>query len=260
MPEQKANSPPAAAFHAAHDRELADALLRAYRAGVFPMAQTRRDGSPGAIRWYSPDPRGVIPLEGAAQRLPRSLAQRVRSERFDIRADTDFEGVIRACAAPRAGEPGTWIDERIVCAYTALHRAGHAHSVEAWLPDGAATGAGRASAGPGASLSGPALVGGLYGVRIGGAFFGESMFCRPGLGGTDASKVCLAHLIHHLRRRGFVLLDTQWCTPHLERFGCVEVPRREYLRRLGDAVDRACAWSPFEPGALVRALRGPGTG
>ncbi len=185
-----------------------DLLLTAYAAGWFPMAV---DG--GEIRWFSPDPRGILPLD--TFHVSSRLARVVRSGRFEVRIDTAFEDVIRACAeAERDGEdPGTWISEDIIESYVALHRAGAAHSVETWR-DGR-------------------LAGGLYGVSLRGAFFGESMFHRE----TDASKVALAALVERLRARGFELLDTQWVTPHLEQFGAIEISRDEYLARLHAALD-----------------------
>jgi leucyl/phenylalanyl-tRNA--protein transferase len=183
-------------------------LVAAYRQGVFPMAI-----EDGAIAWFSPDPRGVIPIE--TFHVSSRLARVVRRGTFAIRIDHDFERVIRACA-DRGDDDGTWISEEIVEAYVELARLGLAHSVEAWR-DGE-------------------LAGGLYGVHLGGAFFGESMFHRV----TDASKVALVALVDRLRARGFTLLDTQWITPHLAQFGAAEIPRREYLRRLADAVARPC--------------------
>ena len=168
----------------------------------------------GEIAWFSPDPRGILPLD--AFQVHARLARVLRQGRFDVVSDRDFEGVMRACAE-RPGE-GTWISDDILEAYTALHRLGLAHSVETWQGD--------------------QLVGGLYGVHLGGAFFGESMFHRV----TDASKVALAFLVDRLRRRGFLLLDIQWVTPHLEQFGAVEIPKREYLARLKRAVARECRW------------------
>lgn len=184
-------------------------LIRAYREGIFPMAV---EG--GEIAWFSPDPRGIIPLE-AFHRSAR-LARVIRSGRFETAVDRDFEGVMRACAL-RPGE-GTWISEEIVQSYVTLHRLGIAHSVEVWRED--------------------RLVGGLYGVHLGGAFFGESMFHRE----TDASKVALAELVDRLTRRGFRLLDVQWLTPHLAQFGAVEIPRRQYLVRLRQALEVECAF------------------
>ena len=199
-----------------------DRLLAAYRRGWFPMA----DPLTRAIEWFNPDPRAIFPLESPdAFHVPASLGREVRQGRFEIRCDTSFEQVVRACASPRGEEDLTWIDQRIVDAYTRLRRIGHAHSVEAWCE-------GR-------------LVGGLYGVHVGGAFMGESMFSDAGLGGTNASKVCLVHLVRWLRHRGFGLLDTQFHTPHLARFGCVEVPREEYLLLLAEAVDRDVGWGSF---------------
>jgi leucyl/phenylalanyl-tRNA--protein transferase len=166
----------------------------------------------GEIRWFSPDPRGIIPLD--TFHIPRRLARVVRHGGFEIVIDRDFETVIRACAeADRDPEDaGTWIDAEILDSYCALHEAGFAHSVEAWQ-DGR-------------------LAGGLYGVALGGAFFGESMFHHV----TDASKVALVALVERLRDRGFTLLDTQWTTEHLEQFGAVEIPRSRYLRLLSQAL------------------------
>lgn len=176
-------------------------LLAAYRSGLFPM---HVDG--GVLAWWSPDPRGVLPLEGL--RVSRSLRRAVA--RFEVSFDRDFVGVVDACADPR--RPHGWINADIRAAYTRLHELGWAHSVEAW-EDGV-------------------LVGGLYGVAIGGFFAGESMFHhRP-----DASKVALVHLVETLRAGGATLLDVQWTTPHLVSLGAVDVPRREYLRRLGEAL------------------------
>lgn len=194
-------------------------LLWAYGRGIFPMA----DPITGEMGWYSPDPRGIIPLAGF--RIPRNLARAVRQGRFSIRSDGAFEVVMRACARPRSQDDLPWIDERLISAYVGLHRLGNAHSVEAWLDR--------------------ELVGGLYGVHIGAAFFGESMFVFPKLGGSNASKICLVHLVDHLRRRGFTLLDTQFVNEHLQQFGCLEIPRAEYLRRLADAIARPVSWDPF---------------
>ena len=183
-----------------------DLLLSAYTSGWFPMAV-----EPGEIRWYSPDPRGIIPLD--AFHVPKRLQRVMRSGRFEVRVNTDFRQVIRECAENRGGDDeGSWIDEEIIESYCALHDEGHAHSVETW--------------------QGARMVGGLYGVAVGGAFFGESMFHRV----SDASKVALAALVERLASRGFVLLDTQWVTEHLEQFGAIEIPRRRYLRMLDAAL------------------------
>jgi len=184
-----------------------DLLVSAYASGWFPMAV---DG--GEIRWYSPDPRAIIPLD--AFHVPSRLARVIRSGAFRIEINRDFDEVIQACAAAdrHDEEPGTWIDRTIMESYCALHRAGLAHSVEAWQDD--------------------RLAGGLYGVALGGAFFGESMFHHV----TDASKVALAALVERLRTRGYRLLDIQWVTPHLERFGAIEIPRRAYLQKLEQAI------------------------
>jgi leucyl/phenylalanyl-tRNA--protein transferase len=181
----------------------AELLLHAYRNGVFPMAI---DG--GEIAWFSPDPRAIIPIDERFH-VPHGLRRTLKRGAFEIRTDTAFERVIRACARRR----DTWISKEIIASYLNLHRLGHAHSVEAWL-DGE-------------------LAGGLYGVALGGAFFGESMYHDV----TDASKVALHALVERLRERGFVLLDTQWTTPHLERFGAHEIPRAAYLELLAPAVE-----------------------
>ena len=182
-------------------------LISAYSSGWFPMAV-----DPGDIRWYSPDPRGVIPLDGF--HVPARLARVIRGGAFQVERDRAFDAVIRACAEAdrHDDDPGTWIDREIVESYTELHRLGFAHSVETWQ-DGR-------------------LAGGLYGVALGGAFFGESMFHRS----TNASKVALVALVEHLRARGFRLLDIQWVTPHLEQFGAVEIPRAVYLEQLEEAL------------------------
>jgi leucyl/phenylalanyl-tRNA--protein transferase len=183
-------------------------LVRAYKQGFFPMGE--EDGS---IAWYWPDPRTIIPLEEF--HVPRRLARTVRRKRFEIAIDRDFEGVMRGCAAREE----TWITDPIVAAYTALHRRGLAHSIEAYK-DGV-------------------LAGGIYGVSLGGAFMGESMFSR----GTDASKVCLVHLVGRLHARGFTLFDVQFLTLHLKRFGAVEIARKDYLQRLRDALCLECRFS-----------------
>jgi leucyl/phenylalanyl-tRNA--protein transferase len=187
-----------------------DLLLSAYANGWFPMAV-----GDGEIRWFSPDPRGIFPLDRF--HVPRRLARVIRREVFTIHINRSFDEVIRACAiADRDDDGGTWIDQQIYESYCALHRAGFAHSVEAWFE-------GR-------------LAGGLYGVALGGAFFGESMFHVV----TDASKVALVALVDRLNARGFTLLDTQWTTGHLEQFGAVEIPRRQYLELLAAAIDKDC--------------------
>ena len=180
-----------------------DLLLAAYSSGWFPMADEA-----GTISWYSPDPRGVLPLE--TFHVPSRLQRTMRRSALQVRVDTMFADVMRACAdAERQGEDGgTWISDEIIASYSALHTQGYAHSVE--VHDG-----GR-------------LVGGLYGVALGSAFFGESMFHTA----TDASKIALVALIDRLRNRGFTLLDTQWVTPHLQQFGAIEIPRPDYLKKL----------------------------
>ena len=191
-----------------------ETLLTAYSQGAFPMAD--RDG---VIRWYTADPRGVIPLHDGPGgfHVPGTLRQLVKQEKFDVRINHDFEAAMRACRdVPRRDAGGTWINEELIAAYVRLHRLGFAHSVECYL-DGE-------------------LAGGLYGVSLGAAFFGESMFHRA----RDASKVALVHLVERLRERGFELLDTQATTPHLKRFGCIDMPAEAYLRRLRRALVKRC--------------------
>ncbi|CAN7252110.1 leucyl/phenylalanyl-tRNA--protein transferase [Rhizobium rhizogenes] len=183
-------------------------LLRAYSIGLFPMAESADDPE---IFWVEPELRGVLPLD--AFHISKSLAKTIRQKPFDIRFNTDFDGVIAACAEQTNGRPSTWINKTIRSLYSTLHHIGHAHSVEAW--------------------EGDRLVGGLYGVSLGSAFFGESMFSRR----TDASKICLVHLVERLRERGFTLLDTQFTTEHLKTFGAIDMPKDEYAKMLEKAME-----------------------
>ncbi len=194
----------------------ADLLLNAYLNGFFPMA----DPDSGNIDWYCPDPRAILEL--SAVHVPKTLLRTMRSGRFEIRTNTCFDDVVLQCAMPAAGRESTWIDQRITDAYGALHHRGFAHSIEAWRDE--------------------KLVGGLYGVQIGGAFFGESMFRRQDASGRDASKVCLVWLVEHLQTIGVSLLDIQFMTPHLRRFGACEIPAKTYLGRLAEAVILDCDW------------------
>lgn len=182
-------------------------LLKAYGCGLFPMADSAE--SPD-IFWVEPEMRGIIPLDRF--HVPRSLRRTIRRKPFEIRTDAAFAAILDGCAEPAPGRLNTWINRTIRSLYIELHKMGHAHSVEAWQ-DGA-------------------LVGGLYGVSLRGAFFGESMFSRR----TDASKVCLVYLVEHLLDHGFVLLDTQFTTEHLARFGAVEIPKETYREMLRDAL------------------------
>jgi leucyl/phenylalanyl-tRNA--protein transferase len=183
-------------------------LIEGYLNGVFPMGM-----DDGEIGWFSPDPRAIIPLDEAFH-VPHGLKRVLSRGLFEVRVNQSFEAVMRACAA----RDETWITGEIIESYCELHRLGFAHSVEAWHE-------GR-------------LAGGLYGVSVGGAFFGESMFHSE----TDASKVALHGLVQRLRERGFTLLDTQWITPHLRQFGATEIPRRQYLRLLGEAARLQCSF------------------
>jgi leucyl/phenylalanyl-tRNA--protein transferase len=187
-----------------------DILLRTYAAGIFPMAESADDPT---LFWVDPDRRGVLPLDRF--HVSRKLQKTLRAGTFDVRIDAAFNDVIRMCGEAHEGRPSTWINNEIIRLYAGLHRMGHAHSIETWR-DGR-------------------LVGGLYGVALGGAFFGESMFSRE----PDASKVALCHLVARLRRGGFKLLDTQFVTKHLSQFGVREIPRAEFRRLLAQALDVA---------------------
>lgn len=189
-----------------------DLLLKAYVSGVFPMAESAADLE---VFWVRPETRGIIPLD--TFHVPKSLRKVIRQNRFDIRIDTDFAGVIEGCAEMRGERQTTWINAPIREAYMQLHERGHCHSVEAWH-DGH-------------------LAGGLYGVTLGRVFFGESMFSRQ----TDASKVCLVHLVERLNERGFELLDTQFTTEHLKRFGAIDVQRARYEKMLENALEGEAA-------------------
>jgi len=209
----------------AHNRPMSasaaitpEILLRAYAAGLFPMAEDADDED---LRWYDPARRGVFPLEGF--KISKSLAKTIRAGGLEIRIDTDFFGVLAGCAESAPGREKTWINRRIAELYGALFAHGFVHTIEAWREQN--------------------LVGGLYGVTLGGAFFGESMFHRA----TDASKICLTYLVARLRRGGFSLLDTQYITPHLQSLGAVEISRAAYRRRL-----RAALHAPGDFLALPR--------
>jgi leucyl/phenylalanyl-tRNA--protein transferase len=200
----------------------ADLLLRAYRLGLFPMAESR--GS-RALHWLDPEARGVLPLDEF--HLPRSLMKVLRGGGFEVTANKDFPATIAACAAARDNRPDTWINAEIERLFIELHQLGFAHSVETW--------------------AGGELVGGLYGACLGGAFFGESMFSTR----TDASKVALVHLVARLRLSGFTLLDTQFITAHLARFGTVEIPRAEYHVLLAEAVEVPARFIPSPDSAAL---------
>lgn len=214
--------------------ELLGALLEAYRAGAFPMA----DPATGQLDFVIPHRRAIIPLAPEPGfHVPRRLGRTVRQGRFTITSDRAFSDVAFACAAPRTPSARsrsvsaeTWIDTRILHFYDVLFARGHAHSVEAWRDD---------PAGP------PLLVGGVLGVSIGSFFGAETMFSRPDLGGTDAGKVCLVRLVRHLEACGFTLLDAQIANPHTLQFGVTEITHGAYLRRLRQATARPSAWTPI---------------
>ncbi|TVR99848.1 MAG: leucyl/phenylalanyl-tRNA--protein transferase [Rhodospirillales bacterium] len=209
----------------ASQRLTPELILRAYALGIFPMAQDRDDP---VVHWVAPTMRGVLPID--TFHVPRRLARRIRSNTFTVCCDTAFERVIRACASPRSGREETWINDAILKGFTDLHGLGFAHSVEVWRDAD--------------------LVGGLYGVALGAAFFGESMFSTA----TDASKVALVHLIARLRLGGFRLLDIQFITDHLRQFGALEIPAPRYLDFLGDAVARPAAFPADDSAQLPAAL------
>ncbi|MTJ82391.1 MAG: leucyl/phenylalanyl-tRNA--protein transferase [Telmatospirillum sp.] len=190
-------------------RLTAEQLLRAYSMGIFPMARDRHDQR---LFWIDPEDRGILPLDRF--HLPRSLRKELRRTDLVVRADSAFEQVMRLCAEPTEKRPETWINDEILRLFVELHHFGRAHSIEVWRGD--------------------TLVGGLYGLALGAAFFGESMFSRE----ANASKLALVHLVARLRKGGFTLLDTQFVTDHLAQFGTIEIPRRDYLRRLTDALGR----------------------
>jgi leucyl/phenylalanyl-tRNA---protein transferase len=204
-----------------------DLMLRAYRHGLFPMAETRRGDR---LYWLDPERRGILPLD--TFHLPRRLLRTVLSGAFEVAADRDFPATIAGCAAAAPGREDTWINLQIERLFTELHAMGAAHSVEC-RRDGQ-------------------LVGGLYGVALGGVFFGESMFSTA----RDASKVALVHLIARLRASGFLLLDTQFVTAHLAQFGAREIPREEYRIRLAEAVEAPAHWiATLDPATLEAAIR-----
>ena len=208
-----------------------DILIQAYAAGIFPMAESADDPE---LFWVDPKRRGIIPLE--AFHLPRRLGRVLRRGRFTVRVDTQFAAVMRGCADASEMRPTTWINDEIVHLYSALFERGAAHSVECWQEG--------------------ELVGGLYGVSIGAAFFGESMFSRV----TDASKVALAHLVVRLRRGGFRLLDTQFLTPHLAQFGAIEISRARYHRLLAEALRYRAVFPRDLPGDFGAGGAGGGGG
>ena len=218
-------------------------LLAAYANGYFPMALEKDDPE---LYWFSPTERGVLPIEGF--NVPRGLARAMKKYEYTVTVDADFEAVIRACGTITRHRQDTWINEEIIQLYTALHRMGHAHSVEVWLPDhgdvtlrSAAVARAVLTAGVSPQGEGGAsppsdnmlLVGGLYGVSLGGAFFGESMFSRA----SEASKIALVTLVDILREAGYQLLDTQYVNDHLKQFGIEAVPKRRYMTKLENALN-----------------------
>ena len=209
-----------------HPEITPELLLRAYSIGLFPMADSADDPE---LFWVEPDMRGVIPLDEF--HVSRSLAKTIRKNPFDIRLDTAFDAVVVACAEAAPDRPSTWINAKIKSLYGTLHRMGHAHSVEAW--------------------EGDQLVGGLYGVSLGAAFFGESMFSRR----TDASKVALVHLVARLLADDYRLLDAQFITDHLSTFGAIEIPRAEYHRRLARALQAQASLQRVAVGTGAAALQ-----
>ena len=210
-----------------------DIILQAYRAGIFPMAPSRNSEE---LNWYDPDPRGVLPIGGL--HVPQKLRRTIKKRPYQVTFDKAFEAVMRGCADVR---PDTWINDDIIALYTALHKEGYAHSVEAWHDD--------------------KLVGGVYGISMGGAFFGESMFSTA----TDASKIALVYLVARLWKQGFELLDTQFTNDHLKQFGVYEIPREEYHLRLKRALGKKVSfggnqWSSEPVSGSGSGVAGVGTG
>lgn len=197
------------------NRLTADDLINGYINGIFPMADTD-----STLYWYSPDPRAIIPIDTYGP--PKSLRPVLNKKIFEIRINTDFEGVMRACSLPRSEFDGTWISDEIIEAYTELHQMGLAYSVETYIDN--------------------RLTGGLYGVVIGAVFFGESMFYRV----SDASKVAFHYLMEILKKQGYELLDTQFINDNVRRFGAIEIPRSEYMRRLKKALEKKCIFTEHD--------------
>lgn len=200
-------------------------LLKAYACGIFPMSESADDQE---MFWVEPEKRGILPLDQF--HVPRSLKKSMRKAGFEFKIDTAFANVLTACAEPAENRNSTWISVRIKNLYTQLHQMGNAHSFETWLNGH--------------------LVGGLYGVRLGGAFFGESMFSRV----TDASKAALVFLVHEMRKNNFILLDTQFTTPHLERFGVIEIPKEVYQEKLEIALQGNADFSSYDGGATSDSI------
>jgi leucyl/phenylalanyl-tRNA---protein transferase len=201
----------------------ADDLIYGYMNGIFPMADTD-----GTLYWYSPEPRAIIPID--AYKPPKSLRPVINKKIFEVRINTDFEGVMRNCAAARKGDSETWISEEIIDAYCELHKMGLAYSVETYIDN--------------------RLAGGLYGVAIGGAFFGESMFYKI----PDASKVAFHYLLEILKKQGYELLDTQFINDNVKRFGAIEIPRGEYVKILKKCLDKRCHFTESALEHLFRVL------
>lgn len=207
--------------------------MHAYRVGAFPMAdipqRPKRDGTARAartIKWYSPDPRAIVELSDAGLHIGRTVARDVRRGRFALTSDRAFADVIRACAQPGPTRGGFWLEKTLISCYILLHEHGHAHSIEAWGAD-------------------HTLLGGIYGVSIGAAFFAESMFTAIDKGGTGASGVCLVTLWNHLRSCGYQLMDVQMANDHTRRFGVIDIPRKQYLARLESAIQEPDRWKPL---------------
>jgi leucyl/phenylalanyl-tRNA---protein transferase len=201
----------------------ADDLIYGYMNGIFPMADTD-----GTLYWYSPEPRAIIPID--AYKPPKSLRPVINKKTFEVRINTDFEGVMRNCAAARKGDSETWISEEIIEAYCELHHMGLAYSVETYIDN--------------------RLAGGLYGVAIGGAFFGESMFYKV----PDASKVAFHYLLEILKKQGYELLDTQFINDNVKRFGAIEIPRGEYVKILKKSLDKRCHFTETALEHLFKVL------
>ncbi|MBY0310544.1 MAG: leucyl/phenylalanyl-tRNA--protein transferase [Phycisphaerales bacterium] len=231
--KRPADAPPSA-------DEIVGFFLAAYRDGAFPMAdlpeQSGASGDPDvlpvarSIRWYQPDPRGVISLDDDGLHVPRSLSRRLKKATFTTTSDAAFDRVIRGCARPSPTRVGAWLDESLVRCYGLLHQRGYAHSIEVWSHG---------------SHTQPTLVGGIYGVSIGAAFFAESMFSRLDLDGSGASGLALITLWNHLRACGYSLLDVQMANEHTLRFGVQEISHKNYMKQLSAATESPDRWKPL---------------
>jgi leucyl/phenylalanyl-tRNA--protein transferase len=237
-----------------HAQRVVDIFLKAYAHGAFPMADPPPLGLPSSahtINWYCPDPRAIFPLSDNAFHIPDGLKRPIKRCPFVFTSDLCFTNVLRACAEPTPARPDTWLDDTLIACYSILYERAHAHSIEAWLPPSSHTSSPtqKTADDPTPRVTEPppgsTLVGGIYGVSIGAAFFAESMFCRPDIGGSHSSNLALLTLWHHLRRCNYQVLDVQIANHHTVRFGVTSIPQSDYLSRLAFALAAPDAWRPL---------------